>query len=166
MREVIMRLLRGVPALSFALSFLLFFHVFLITPVQADEASLIPRSGFEIISAGTYHTCGLKTDSTITCWGSNSYGQSTPPAGTFTQVSAGMVGHTCGVKTDSTIDCWGDDRKGQSTYPAGVRFTQVSAGYEHTCGLKTDGHVDCWGDNTYGQSEDHADTFTQVRAGS
>ncbi|MBV9791136.1 MAG: hypothetical protein JOZ51_23270, partial [Chloroflexi bacterium] len=40
--------------------------------------------------------------------GSNSYGQSTPPSGTFTQVSTGYL-HSCGLRTDSTIICWGDN---------------------------------------------------------
>ena len=53
-----------------------------------------------------YHTCGLKTDGTLACWGENSYGQATPPAGTFSQVSAGDD-HTCGVRTDGTLACWG-----------------------------------------------------------
>jgi hypothetical protein len=33
----------------------------------------------ETLSAGDYHTCGLKTDGTVACWGNNVYGQSTPP---------------------------------------------------------------------------------------
>ena len=41
------------------------------------------------------------------CWGSNNVGQSMPPAGTFTQVSAGQ-GQSCGVRTDgTTVACWG-----------------------------------------------------------
>ena len=89
-----------------------------------DVAALVP--GFTQVSAGGYHTCGLKGDGTVACWGENDYGQSTPPAGTFTQVSAGY-GHTCGVKSDGTVACWGTNDYGQSTPPAGT-FTQVSAG--------------------------------------
>jgi hypothetical protein len=36
------------------------------------------------ISAGVYHTCGLKGDGTVACWGRNDAGQATPPAGTLT----------------------------------------------------------------------------------
>ncbi|PYP95483.1 MAG: hypothetical protein DMD34_06665, partial [Gemmatimonadetes bacterium] len=50
---------------------------------------------------GGFHTCGLKTDGTVACWGDDYYGQATPPAGTFAQVSAGGS-HTCGLKTDGT----------------------------------------------------------------
>src|SRR5205085_10727557 len=47
-------------------------------------------------------------------WGYNFFGQATPPAGTFTQVSAGYI-HTCGVNTDGTVACWGYNGSGQST---------------------------------------------------
>jgi Regulator of Chromosome Condensation (RCC1) repeat protein len=41
--------------------------------------------------SGVYisHTCGVRTSGTIACWGSNAFGQATPPGGTFTAVSAG-----------------------------------------------------------------------------
>src|SRR5262245_27776175 len=66
------------------------------------------------ISAGGFHTCGVKTDGTLACWG-----QATPPGGTFTQVSAGFA-HTCGVKTDGTLACWGANGDGQATPPGGT----------------------------------------------
>jgi len=91
----------------------------------------------------------VKTNGTLACWGSNNYGQATPPAGTFTQVDGGME-HTCAVKTAGTIACWGRNSKGQATPPAGT-FTQVSAGGFHTCAVKTGGTIACWGDNTRGQ---------------
>ena len=37
------------------------------------------KLGFASVSAGENHTCGVKTDSTVACWGSNSAGQATPP---------------------------------------------------------------------------------------
>jgi alpha-tubulin suppressor-like RCC1 family protein len=68
------------------------------------------------VSAGYAHTCGLKGDGTVVCWGWNGYGQSTPPMGTFTQVVAG-ASHTCGLKSDGTVVCWGDNGHGESTPP-------------------------------------------------
>jgi alpha-tubulin suppressor-like RCC1 family protein len=56
----------------------------------------------------------VKTDGGIICWGDNSSGQSTPPAGTFTSVSAGGQ-HTCGVKSDGGETCWGDNEYEQCT---------------------------------------------------
>ena len=53
----------------------------------------------------------MKSDGTVACWGDNSYGQATPPAGTFVQVSAGDR-HSCGLQSDGTVVCWGDDTNG------------------------------------------------------
>jgi alpha-tubulin suppressor-like RCC1 family protein len=41
------------------------------------------------VSAGHDFTCAILLDGSLACWGKNSFGQSTPPSGTFTQVSAG-----------------------------------------------------------------------------
>ena len=53
-----------------------------------------PSGTFKAISAGDYHTCGIRTDDTLACWGYNYNGQSSPPSGTFKAVSAGNY-HTC-----------------------------------------------------------------------
>ena len=52
------------------------------------------------------HSCALRTDGTLACWGLNVDGQATPPAGTYTAVSAGAV-HSCALRTDGTLACWG-----------------------------------------------------------
>ena len=56
--------------------------------------------------SGSAHTCGVRIDGTLACWGANYGGQATPPGGTFTQVIAGSE-YTCGVGTDGTLACWG-----------------------------------------------------------
>ena len=95
-------------------------------------------------------------------------GRFTPPAGTFTSISASSS-HTCGVLNTGAVKCWGSDWEGKSTPPAGT-FTSVSAGSRHTCGVLDSGAVKCWGDNEYGQSTPPAGTFvgtfTSVSAGS
>ena len=48
------------------------------------------------------HTCGLKTDGAVACWGS----ESAPPAGEFTQVSAGAYS-ACALERDASVACWG-----------------------------------------------------------
>ena len=125
-------------------------------PIPA--ATFIP---FASVSAGAIHTCGVKTDGSVECWGSNEdfeggfVGQATPPEGDFVSVSAGFF-HTCGMRTDGSVVCWGgnDDGEGgdfigQATPPEGD-FVSVSAGGVHTCGVKADGYAVCWGWNLYG----------------
>jgi alpha-tubulin suppressor-like RCC1 family protein len=33
------------------------------------------------VSAGYFHTCGVRTDRTIVCWGVDTYGQASMPPG-------------------------------------------------------------------------------------
>jgi alpha-tubulin suppressor-like RCC1 family protein len=106
------------------------------------------------VSAGGYHTCGLKEDGTLQCWGVNGYGQTTVPSPNtnWAQVNAGGY-HTCGLKADGTLRCWGRNDFGQSTIPApNTSWVQVATGEYHTCGLKVDGTLQCWGRSNYGQT--------------
>ena len=144
---------------------------------EATADSVAPASdgSFVSVSAGGGHSCGVKTDGGIACWGSNEdskgvfLGQSTPPDGTFSYVSAGIL-HTCGVRTDGTAVCWGANEDltgnylGQSNPPDGA-FLSVSAAFAHTCGLKLDGTVSCWGSNRLGMSTPSPGRFLSVDAG-
>ena len=58
----------------------------------------------------------MRADGAVACWGYNGSGQSSPPAGVFSQVSAGRD-HTCGVRADGAVACWGDNGDGQSSPP-------------------------------------------------
>ena len=52
------------------------------------------------VSAGANHSCALKTDGQIVCWGQNEDGESLPPVGQFIQVTATSIkplGAACGA---------------------------------------------------------------------
>ncbi len=66
------------------------------------------------VSAGLYHSCALKVDGTLDCWGNNVDGQAAGQPGPYLSVSAGWY-HSCGVKADGAVDCWGDSGFGQAT---------------------------------------------------
>ena len=109
--------------------------------------------GWLSVSAGGWHSCGVRTSGSVECWGSDSYGQSSPPSGSFTTVSGGLS-HSCGVTPSEgiiNVECWGRDEYGQSSPPSGS-FASVSAGALHNCGVTTSGGVECWGRDDFGQS--------------
>ena len=125
-----------------------------------------PSDTFTQITLGAGHACGLRTDGQLICWGDNTYGQSTVPAGVSfgrSQISLGNE-HTCWLKNDGSIACWGSNTVGQSTPPLGT-YAQVSTGFGYTCAIKTDGTLACWGNNGAGVSTPPGGTFTQVSTG-
>ena len=95
---------------------------------------------FASVSGGGHHTCGVRTDGAVACWGWDEHGQATPPEGEFASVSGGFI-HTCGVRTSGDVACWGSNTSlsglggtlGQATPPEG-EFASVSGGRDHTCG--------------------------------
>jgi alpha-tubulin suppressor-like RCC1 family protein len=70
-----------------------------------------PSGTFTQITVGAYHACGLRTDSSIKCWGGNDHENTQSidaPSGSFTKINAGHS-HTCGLRTDGSAVCWGDN---------------------------------------------------------
>ena len=122
-----------------------------------------PPPGAATISAGAFHSCGLRSDGTITCWGANYSGQAEAPGGVYSAVSAGLS-HSCGLRSDGTITCWGNNHLGQAEAPGGV-YSAVSAGGYHSCGLRSDGTITCWGNNGEGQAEAPGGVYSAITAG-
>lgn len=135
-------------------------------------------------SAGFSHTCAVKTNGRLYCWGSDYNGRlgngviyanqptPSPVAGDATNwasVSAGG-GHTCARKTTRRLFCWGWDGEGQlgdntplasrrrPVVVAGgsTKWSTVSAGAGHTCATKTTGRVYCWGSDDNGRLGNNA----------
>ncbi len=142
-----------------------------------------PQEGeIKIVSSGSYHTCTVRTDNGLYCWGKNDNGQlgdgtttqrtSPPSSPVLTDVKKVSLGyqHTCAIKTDGGLYCWGDNEYGQlgdetntskNTPPPSPVLTdvkEVSSGSNHTCAIKTDGGLYCWGRNHYGQLGDGTTT--------
>ena len=65
------------------------------------------------VAAGAIHTCALRGDDTVTCWGDNEHGQTNAPSGTFDAVSAGRS-HSCGLRTNGITCLLGPKRLGAS----------------------------------------------------
>ena len=126
------------------------------TPTMSPET---PAGSFVSVSAGGSHTCGVRSDGSVACWGYNA----TPPVGPFVSVSAG-VWHTCWVRSNGSVDCFGLNTTGQATPPVGS-FVSVSVGGSHTCGVRSDGSVACWGWDGNGQATPPVGSFVSVSAG-
>jgi alpha-tubulin suppressor-like RCC1 family protein len=84
-------------------------------------------TGVVSIVAGNAHTCALKVDGTVACFGSNVEGelgigsvggtfvtpQPVVDLSTVVALSAGGGFFTCALKADGTVVCWGDNETGQ-----------------------------------------------------
>ena len=58
----------------------------------------------------------MKGDGTLVCWGENISGQTTVPAGSYTEVRTGEA-HTCAIKSDGSLACWGENSSDQGSLP-------------------------------------------------
>jgi hypothetical protein len=80
-------------------------------------------------------------------WGSDSFGQSTPPIGLDGVIAVAAGGlHSLALKEDGTVVAWGANFSGQTSVPPELRnVIAISAGYTHSAALRSDGSVIVWG---------------------
>ncbi len=114
------------------------------------------------VDLGRSHYCGLRTDDTVFCDGSNAGGQLDAPGGSFEQVSAG-IDHSCGLRSDGSVECWGCQSldTGQCDVPSGHTFVQVEAG-GNTFALTDEGEVVWWGGDFFGTDTPPDETFQTI----
>ncbi len=124
------------------------------------------------------HTCILRTDGQVKCWGGNSAGElgnnseeiatndatAQPVLSNAKSLALGS-GFSCAVLSSGEVSCTGSNRQGQlgidyTTQPTSNQFetipnldnvVDVQAGNTHTCAVQSNGRVLCWGDNSSGQ---------------
>jgi alpha-tubulin suppressor-like RCC1 family protein len=130
-----------------------------------------PPATWTKVSAGAFHTCGIKNDGTLWCWGRNNAGQlglgstggtmTTPQrvgvSFGWTDIAAGGF-HSCGINYDH-LYCWGDNASSQlgdgtsndSAAPKLIEgsktWNSVAAGWNTSCARSGDRY--CWGNNDY-----------------
>ena len=116
------------------------------------------------VSAGLYHTCALKQDGEMRCWGYDEI--ASIPAEMrdlrFPQVSASRF-ITCGITVGNRVKCWEPD--GLTIWPdttfsvsafnldqfhvpeqfVDEEFGSVDASVRHACATRINGTVACWG---------------------
>lgn len=149
-------------------------------PVSASTGLNLALS----VTAGSKHTCAVKTDSTAWCWGDKGNGRlgdgtnterhepaavsTTTGLTTVTVIAAGEK-HTCAVAVSGAPWCWGNKGNGRlgdgadtdrlspepvSTSTGLVVIVAIAAGLAHSCAVDVAGAVWCWGLGGDGQLGD------------
>ncbi len=109
------------------------------------------------ISAGGYHTCALRADHTITCFG-GVVGSSPQelPFSPSVEVAVGAWG-VCARTELGTVECIDLDYNQPHSIPApyvvaGIGdASQITVGPGHACAVRASGQLVCWGNNELGQ---------------
>jgi alpha-tubulin suppressor-like RCC1 family protein len=140
-----------------------------------------PGAGVIAIAAGNEHTCAVKSDQAVYCWGRNTNGalgdgtasnRDVPTLVTSLGAGSGAAGvsagsgYTCAVRYDGATFCWGYNGFGQlgdgtttaSLVPKlilgpATGAVEVNGLYGHTC-ARTATRVLCWGSNNTGELGD------------
>jgi alpha-tubulin suppressor-like RCC1 family protein len=97
------------------------------------------------LSAAGYAACGVASDGTLQCWGSNANGVLGRGA-----TDTNVHGAATPVCKDAVANC-------PTTTDQLMGVTVVGLGEDHACAI-TAGAVKCWGQNTYGQLGDGTNT--------
>jgi alpha-tubulin suppressor-like RCC1 family protein len=114
------------------------------------------------LSCGLRHCCAIDEADALRCWGDDSRGQSSPPAGRFLAVAGGDT-HSCAIALDGRVHCFGEPGLAATDPPEGA-FVAIAAGRQHACALDPDGRAQCWGDDTYGQLTEPLEALTTLSA--
>lgn len=146
-------------------------------PVQIGTAD-----NWICVTAGGYHSLGIRADGSLWAWGSNSSGQlgdgtttfrNTPirigTGNTWVTVVAGGY-HTLAVKADGTLWAWGNNVLGQlgdgsttdRNTPVQIGtardWVTIACGSVHSMAIKASGTLWAWGNNNAGQLGDGSNT--------
>jgi alpha-tubulin suppressor-like RCC1 family protein len=139
-------------------------------PVRAEEPAVEPAVGdvapssvaLPTIAAGSSHTCVVRVDGGVWCWGNGTLGQigdgtsamarSVPVPVQKLPRALGVVAggvRTCALTLDRALWCWGyfgPDIEGElpTRFAGAERAVEVAVGGDHLCVRDDRGAVRCW----------------------
>jgi len=118
-------------------------HLAVLVQDDEDDEEDNPLTGVTDIVAGARHTCALKSDHTVRCWGSGIFGQLGDESNTARNNA------TEPVKADTGFGGTADLSDAE----------EITAGDNHNCAERADKGMVCWGDNSFRQSSGGAATY-------
>ena len=170
-----------------------------VAPASVNPAAASARTGsvavppeatatWRQVDAGAAHTCAVRSDGRLFCWGRGDHGELGNGAGDdhahpvevaggrtdWAVVSAGTF-HTCARRRTGQLYCWGMDDWGQlgdggtstsQSSPVEVvggrtDWAGVAAGGGTTCAVRRSGRLFCWGDDSAAQLGDGGTNTSQ-----
>jgi alpha-tubulin suppressor-like RCC1 family protein len=152
--------------------------------LELSADSLVPVAvpgKFRAVETGQGHTCAIRLDGALFCWGRNSENELGDVEGMqirlpirvgsdddWLAVEAGQD-HTCGLREDFSAHCWGYNTASETLEgaPLGIQgatlvtkptrletdadFTLLRTDTFHACAIARDRSLHCWGRNVEGQ---------------
>ena len=124
--------------------------------ISHPDSSGEPESSYMYVdvTAGTNHTCAVRTSGIVDCWGSDSHGQSSVPMQLRVELDSPSQPAVIGL--DGGLTTLEDARQG--------RFHSIEAGENYTCAINAEGGALCWG-ASIGANPSEAETESDAGTG-
>jgi len=148
-------------------------------PDAADMAPFVPPDiNLSVSALSRQHSCAVRGDGTLWCWGTNSEGAEAEILAPGPDIirAPQQIGQdtdwisvearettTCALKRDRTLWCWGKNGRGElgqgdlerRKAPSRVELrddvVDFSVGNQFVCAVLADGRMNCWGANDENQ---------------